>query len=545
MHLLKRTYPYIIILVVTLLIGFPLLSLKMLDGDDAVFHLFRICTIDAAIKDGQLIPMINPYMMNGLGYAYNMFYGIVPPYIINIINLVFHNIGFSVNLFVLLTLFLSGLFMYKMMYYICQNKYVSLLSSLIYMAFPYHLYDIYERMALGEVASFVYIPLLFYGLYNIINDDGGKWYLLVIGASLLLTTHNLSAFMSAIFAFLYSLLHFKKLKKKDVLKKLLLSFVFIILLSLVNLLPLMEVSKSDYMIFDSVYMRTNSINMMKRAINLFDNTILSNIVKYSFLLVIIMFICYVFIKKKHPDLSFYLLAVLSLILTLNIIPWNYLPSIFSSVQFPWRYLSFFCFFLALSLPLLLNHLLTFNLKKLLIFILPVVFIAVPFINMGLSNKGVDNNLVNYNNIKKRNDIARSNGTASAEYLTRNAIYNYDYLKDYTHPHILSTNEVITANKKGTHLSFHITLSKDDIIELPFLYYPGYIVKANKQKISTFETENGLLGIKLEKGSYDIQTYYRGSNIMLISYTVTLISFLIFVILMIRQHRKNKFVSSSR
>ena len=113
MNLLKRKYPYIIILVVTLLIGFPLLSLKMLDGDDAVFHLFRIYTIDAAIKDGQLIPMINPYMMNGLGYAYNMFYGIVPPYIINIINLVFHNIGFSVNLFVLLTLFLSGLLCIK------------------------------------------------------------------------------------------------------------------------------------------------------------------------------------------------------------------------------------------------------------------------------------------------------------------------------------------------------------------------------------------------------------------------------------------------
>ena len=76
MKFLKKNYPYLIILIITILIGFPLLKLKMLDGDDGVFHLFRTFTISSAIKDGQLIPMINPYMMNGLGYAYNMFYGI-------------------------------------------------------------------------------------------------------------------------------------------------------------------------------------------------------------------------------------------------------------------------------------------------------------------------------------------------------------------------------------------------------------------------------------------------------------------------------------
>jgi len=36
---------------------------------------------------------------------------------------------------------------------------------------PYLLYDIYVRMALGEIISFVFLPLLFYGLYNIIYQD--------------------------------------------------------------------------------------------------------------------------------------------------------------------------------------------------------------------------------------------------------------------------------------------------------------------------------------------------------------------------------------
>lgn len=541
MKFLKKNYPYLIILIITLLVGFPLLKTKMLDGDDGVFHLFRTFAINAAIKDGQLIPMVNPYMMNGLGYAYNMFYGIFPPYIINIMNILFNNIGFSINIFILLTILLSGLFMYKFVNHISKNKYISILSSVIYMAFPYHLFDIYDRMAVGEIVSFTFLPLLFFGIYNILNEDGRKWYLVTIGASLLLTSHSLSAFMSAIFAFFYLLLNIKKFKNKDVIKKLGLSLTFTIFLSSLNLLPLLEVKQSDYMIFDSSYMKTNSSNMLKRAVNLFDNTALSNIVKGSLIVVIFMIICYIYLKKKNKkiDLTFFLLALLSLILTINIIPWNYLPNIFSSIQFPWRNLTFFCFFLSISLPILLDKMFSLNLKKILIFTIVILICSIPFINMGLSNKGIDNDLLNHNTIKKRGEIARSTGTASAEYLTRKAIYNYDYLKDYKKPHILSSSEGVDAKKKGTHLSFNIDLNRKELIELPFIYYPGYIVKVDGKNVPIFETKNGLVGIELEKGKSNVKAYYRGSNIMIISYSISLVTLVIFIVVIIRQKSKIK------
>ena len=77
---LKKIFPYLALLLVTLVVGAPLLRGKMLDGDDAVFHLFRSYTTRVAISDGQLIPMINPYILSGFGYAYNMFYGILSSY---------------------------------------------------------------------------------------------------------------------------------------------------------------------------------------------------------------------------------------------------------------------------------------------------------------------------------------------------------------------------------------------------------------------------------------------------------------------------------
>ena len=282
-------------------------------------------------------------------------------------------------------------------------------------------------------------------------------------------------------------------------------------------------------------MKTNSSNMLNRAINLFDNGVLSNIVKVSIIIVIFMIICHIYLKNKIIESSFFLLAILSLLLTINIIPWNYLPNIFSTIQFPWRNLTFFCFFLSITLPIILDKIVSLNLKKIIIFTIVVLFFAIPFINMGLSNKGIDNELVNYNKIKKRGEIARSNGTASAEYLTKNAIYNYEYLKHYQNPHILSNNEEIKTNKNGTHLSFNINLKQKEIIEFPFIYYPGYIVKVNNKSIHTFQTKNGLLGIELEKGKYNIKTYYRGSNIMIISYAISFITLIIFIIYIIKQN----------
>jgi uncharacterized membrane protein YfhO len=46
---------------------------------------------------------------------------------------------------------------------------------------PYHLNDMYIRNALGEFLSFIFIPLVFLGLYNLLNKEKREW-LLIVGA---------------------------------------------------------------------------------------------------------------------------------------------------------------------------------------------------------------------------------------------------------------------------------------------------------------------------------------------------------------------------
>ena len=62
--------------------------------------------------------------------------------------------------------------MYKFMFALMNNKDASLLASILYMTFPYHLTDLYTRNAIGEFISFIFVPIVFLGLYNIFfNED--------------------------------------------------------------------------------------------------------------------------------------------------------------------------------------------------------------------------------------------------------------------------------------------------------------------------------------------------------------------------------------
>ena len=49
------------------------------------------------------------------------------------------------------------------------------------MTMPYHLNDMYIRNSIGETLSFIFIPLVFLGLYNLFNKEKNDW-LLCIGA---------------------------------------------------------------------------------------------------------------------------------------------------------------------------------------------------------------------------------------------------------------------------------------------------------------------------------------------------------------------------
>ena len=137
--------------------------------------------------------------MLGFGYALNIFYGVLTTYIPILISLITGSGILALKIFTLITVILSGITMYDFVLELvedtnlklnpkekiiaCNNlKIIALLASLIYIAAPYKLTDIYARTAVGEYTAFIFIPLVFRGLYKLINDKKKANLYIIIGA---------------------------------------------------------------------------------------------------------------------------------------------------------------------------------------------------------------------------------------------------------------------------------------------------------------------------------------------------------------------------
>lgn len=81
----------------------------------------------------------------------------------------------------------------------------------------------------GEMISFIFIPIIFRGVYYILNGKTDKSYLYVLGTIGLILSHNISTLLTFILGFVYVLINIDKLKDLKILKTLLLSSLIIIL----------------------------------------------------------------------------------------------------------------------------------------------------------------------------------------------------------------------------------------------------------------------------------------------------------------------------
>lgn len=168
----------ICIFFVAILISMPLMR-KNIDIylDDGSQHLMRAYGTYQSIKQNGTGTVISDFV-NNFGYSWNLFYGPLSSYSIILMSCIVgsFNMGFKIILF--LIILLAGLLMYKFIIKMLDNNDVALLSSVIYMISPYFFTDIYVRHAIGEAISFVFIPMVFLGLYNLFNTEKNHYYLI-------------------------------------------------------------------------------------------------------------------------------------------------------------------------------------------------------------------------------------------------------------------------------------------------------------------------------------------------------------------------------
>ena len=172
----KNTIAFIIILIVSLFVAIP--SIKMnIQYDDGIQHVCRLIGTERSIKEGNIFSTIISNLCNNFGYSWNLFYSPLTAYL----PLIFRIFGFSygdcLRLFLLFCSIASGCSMYFFVKKILQKKdidndkkyYIALLAASFYICAPYRISDMYIRVAIAEVVSFIFIPIIWNGIYSIFN----------------------------------------------------------------------------------------------------------------------------------------------------------------------------------------------------------------------------------------------------------------------------------------------------------------------------------------------------------------------------------------
>lgn len=550
----KSYINYILIIIFSAIICVPLLNKNLnIYLDDGIQHICRLIGTYQTLKAGEFLPMIMSNFCNNFGYSWNIFYSPLTAYaplIFRIFSLSFVN---CLKIFMFAITILSGIAMYKFVMKITKNKNIATLSAILYVLAPYRITDMYIRVAIAELASFIFIPIVFNGLYTIINEEKNS-FLLAWGAIGLVLTHTVVTLYTAILCFIYVLVFAKKLKNITILKKLALNLLIIVLVTSFYWVGLLQhYLATSYEVFVPGRMEVaNKLEIYKAKFYQLVYTSKDQPMIYAIGLVTVLGLVLTPIAwkklQKEYKRTYVLFLILGLVLTfitLTFFPFEKLPRILRMIQFTFRLYEFtsffFAFVVAINYGIIIKN---FKLKDVVILSTITVLLLVPY------KDKIDYNIENneetlINGVKVTQNTGRVHaGMASMEYLPSKA---YNVLRTYIAtrediPIIFNNEEnsaetanIVEYEKNGTNLKFKLTNVKSSTtIELPYIYYLGYRIYANGNEIKYTESENGFIQISVDEqmarsGNIEISAKYLGTNEMLIALAISVISLIVLII----------------
>lgn len=534
----------IIILIFTIILSIPMMLNDFnVYGDDGVQHISRLMGTAQSISEGQIIPVIMSNFCNGFGYSWNIFYSPVTAYIPLIFSIFTSSFELMFKLFTILVVFLSGISMYEFVAKVTKNTNVGLLAAGFYIFSSYRFTDMYMRMAISELSSFIFIPMVFHGMYNIFHGEekDKKSLLLTLGAAGLIITHIVIAMYTAIFCFVYLLLNIKKLKDKQVIKSLGINIILILLLTSFYTIPMLEHKvTTQYEVFKEGRMDIEEKLMLNKVDfkDLFyigENGFCFDINLVILVGIVLTILAFKKIDKENRKIYWFSLisGIICVIMSMRVFPFEKLPSILRMLQFSFRLLEFSTFFFAFVASINYSVIIkNFKIADTLVLCIVTFLLLCPAIQKINFNKVWSEEKL-WPAVEVNENTGRVHaGCATFEYLPSKAYDNLDYIKQRENrTYILSGDVTIEKEEKnGTNMSIVVSnIENNTSIELPYIYYLGYNVKlqdetGNVQKIDIYESDNGFIAINLPEGEYGtITVQYTGTILMKISYVVSILT----------------------
>ena len=543
-------------------------------GYDSFYHFANSMALrDSISKENLLGTKIVDGIGNDFGYGKNYFYAPLAHTMVAYIDFIVDNIVYSMKLYNILTVIVSALAMYFLAYKLSKSHKLSILSSVIYTAYPYHLSNIMIRDSLAETTTFMFIPLILLAIYELFNKEYNKCFIwFVIGYTGLILSHLVITVYFTIFVMFLLILNYKKVINKKSIICLSLASISILLITSSFWVPLLEAKTyTDYEVFEKEAM---VIGIENYAVSLNDLNpfYMGNYVSvrkfiptsvFGLTLVGIILWIYDKIKRiKNKDkifnkiklsnilkntntriyISTFILMIIALFMTTKLFPWKDVPEFLSFIQFPWRLNIFIALFIALILPFTIKVLINKNNKICnLIFITTLVLLCFEANLYFYSLHNIQHYII-------EEGIELNSGMGyQKEYLPVKTHKNYEYFENRSKDIVVLNNEnengkdikISILEDKNNILKFNVNnLTEATLIEFPKLAYIGYTLKdSNNNEILTYEGDNGFLVANINtNGTYTLE--HTGTLLNKIVNSVSFITIVLFIVYLVYYLAKN-------
>lgn len=527
---------YLWILALGFLSTLPFFNDYLTKGHDMTFHLARIEEICAGLKDGQFPVYLQPDALGGYGYAAPLLYPQLFLYVPALMRMAGVSMVTAVGVFLLAVNLATAGIMYFCTHRIFESKFAAYISSLLYTFAMYRLINQCTRFAIGELLAMVFLPLVVYGLYEVLSGDSKKWYFLTAACCGVLQSHVISTMFTAMIILTFCLIFVRQLFQKQRFFSLLKAGTWTVLLNFWFLVPFLEMFQEDLhtasmqLQFEKIalsFPQLFQVFPLGRGDTSFVGESLNGKMPLNIGIALLFFsACCLYglavgeyrKEKKMPALCLGLGILFSLMAT-RWFPWNAVfrmpvfAKLFSFFQFPWRFLSCATVFLAFGAGAgacwLRDQ--SCNSRAVLLSALLLTLLPAGYYMDDLSRGDI---------FLMKEEVAGCDDIAGGEYLYEGTDSNAVAARL---PVPLSENGGFTVEayeKLGTHMRVEYSLSgaEEAEVELAVLYYPGYEIlyqdlsDGTGQKIRRlvgYSGANHLLSVLVPSGEGLLICRYRG------------------------------------
>ena len=549
----KNMFP-IVYFILSIFAILPLLSPGFFPMHDDT-QVARVFEMAKSLSDGMFPVRWVEDLGYGAGYPIFNFYSALPYYIGGILTALGISALDSTKLIFIIALVGSG----ASMFFLVKEffgKLGGLVSSIIYLYFPYHAVNVYVRGDLAETSAYAFLPLVFLSLLKIHQSNTFPKNYVALGSlsiAAVILSHNLSSFMLFIFVGIFILASLILTKNKNNLLSYALTLGLAFLLSAFYSIPaILEMKYTNIVsiIGGGSYWRDHFICINQlwdspwgfggSAPTCIDG-ISFKLGKLNVLLSILAFVLFMINFRKIKDKFFLIFSFAGLIFSIFItleysyIIWR-LP-LMDFLQFPWRFLNFTGLFISIAAGYLIWKIKKYSGDKISIALASIVILLTLAYNTVLFNPKT---------IHDRESDFYTNGTylkwtiskISDEYLPKNFIKPSSERDLRKSPFdIVKGNgeQEILVNKTQENKS-RINLLEDGTVRANIAYFPAWKMFIDNRESSYIIKGDGLY-INLLKGRHILTTKFVQTPIEKISNLLSLIGLLGVIVVIIPYGKK--------